>query len=187
MSITSPAAAPAPPQPARRAPTGCASATRARVALRFRSGRFSREFTFGGINLLLSYDRGCLSDCGYCGLARNRPGDYEDKSFIRVEWPLVRTDELVDRLVAPRGPASRGCASRWSPTGAAYPDTLDITRRITARVRTPLSLLVAPPTLNEQRLRALKEAGADMIGIGLDAVTEELFALAAHGRAARAG
>ena len=42
-------------------------------------------------------------------------------------------------------------------------------------MKTPLSLLVAPPTLNDQRLRELKDAGADMIGIGLDAVTEELF------------
>lgn len=145
------------------------------VALRFRSGRFSRDFPFGGINLLLSYDRGCLSDCGYCGLARNRPGDYEDKSFIRVEWPLVRTDELVDRLVRHQDQLTRLCISMVTH-GRAYPDTLDITRRLTARVRAPLSLLVAPPTLNEKRLRILKEAGADMIGIGLDAVTEDLFA-----------
>ncbi|MEX1144879.1 MAG: hypothetical protein WEE69_06215, partial [Acidimicrobiia bacterium] len=42
------------------------------IALRFRSGRFSREFDFGGINLLLNYDDGCRSDCSYCGLARTR-------------------------------------------------------------------------------------------------------------------
>ena len=40
------------------------------VALRLRSGRFTRDFPFGGINLLLNYGEGCLSDCGYCGLAR---------------------------------------------------------------------------------------------------------------------
>lgn len=145
------------------------------IVLRFRSGRFTQEFPFGGINLLLSYDDGCKSDCGYCGLARNRPGDYEDKSFIRVEWPLVRTDELVDRLARHEDRLTRLCISMVTH-GRAYPDTLDITRRLTERVRAPLSLLVAPPTLNEQRLRTLKEAGADMIGIGIDAVTEELFA-----------
>ena len=73
------------------------------IALRMRSGRFSRDFDFGGINLLLNYDEGCLSDCGYCGLARTRPGSYEDKSFIRVEWPLVRTDDLVDRMAGQPG------------------------------------------------------------------------------------
>ena len=46
------------------------------IALRMRSGRFSRDFSFGGINLLLSYEQGCRSDCGYCGLARTRPGSY---------------------------------------------------------------------------------------------------------------
>lgn len=144
------------------------------LALRFKSGRFTRPFAFGGINLLLSYDRGCMSDCGYCGLARNRPGDYEDKSFIRVEWPLVQTDELVHRLVRHEDKLTRLCISMVTH-GRAYPDTLDIAQRITRSVSTPLSLLVAPPTLNEKRLQAFKDAGADMIGIGLDAVTEDLF------------
>ncbi|MHB1571151.1 MAG: radical SAM protein [Solirubrobacteraceae bacterium] len=144
------------------------------LALGFKSGRFTRPFPFGGINLLLSYDRGCLSDCGYCGLARNRPGDYEDKSFIRVEWPLVRTDELVSRMAVREDRLTRLCISMVTH-GRAYPDTLEIARRITSSVRTPLSLLVAPPTLNERRLQAFKDAGADMIGIGLDAVTEDLF------------
>jgi biotin synthase len=144
------------------------------LALRFRSGRFTQPFDFGGINLLLSYDRGCLSDCGYCGLARNRPGDYEEKSFIRVDWPLVETDELVRRLVRHENKLTRLCISMVTH-GRSYPDTLDIAGRITRSVATPLSLLVAPPTLNEARLQAFRDAGADMIGIGLDAVTEDLF------------
>jgi biotin synthase len=144
------------------------------LALRFKSGRFTRPFDFGGINLLLSYDRGCLSDCGYCGLARNRPGDYEEKSFIRVEWPLVETDELVRRLVRHEDKLTRLCISMVTH-GRAFADTLDITARITSNVDAPLSLLVAPPTLTHERLKQFKAAGADMIGIGLDAVTEDLF------------
>jgi biotin synthase len=144
------------------------------IALRFRSGRFSREFDFGGINLLLNYDEGCQSDCGYCGLARTRPGTYEDKSFIRVEWPLVSTDELVERMARSEDTLTRLCISMVTH-GHAYRDTCDITERIAARVRTPLSILVAPPTLNRERLERFKALGVDMIGIGLDAVTEELF------------
>ncbi len=144
------------------------------LALRFKSGRFLRPFDFGGINLLLTYDEGCRSDCGYCGLARSRQGAYEDKSFIRVEWPLVATDDLVDRLAEHEDKLTRLCISMVTH-GYAYRDTLEITRRIRRKVKTPLSLLVAPPTLNEDRLRELKGAGADMIGIGLDAVTEDLF------------
>jgi len=144
------------------------------IALRMKSGRFSRDFEFGGINLLLNYDEGCLSDCGYCGLARTRPGSYEDKSFIRVDWPLVRTDDLVDRMAQHEQTLTRLCISMVTH-GHAYRDTCDITRRIAERVRTPLSILVAPPTLNRERLVTFKALGVDMIGIGLDAVTEELF------------
>jgi biotin synthase-related radical SAM superfamily protein len=143
------------------------------IALRMKSGRFAREFDFGGINLLLNYDEGCLSDCGYCGLARTRSVAYGDQ-FIRVQWPLVRTDELVDRMAAREPELTRLCISMVTH-GHAYADTCDITRRITERVRTPLSILVAPPTLNRDRLETFKALGVDMIGIGLDAVTEDLF------------
>lgn len=144
------------------------------IALRFRSGRFTRDFDFGGINLLLNYEDGCRSDCGYCGLARTRPGAYSDKSFIRVEWPLVATDELVERMAARQDKLTRLCISMVTHP-FAYRDTCDITGRITAAVRTPLSILVAPPTLNRRRLARFRELGVDMIGIGLDAVTEDLF------------
>lgn len=144
------------------------------IALRFQSGRFTRDFDFGGINLLLNYAEGCLSDCGYCGLARTRPGTYEDKSFIRVEWPLVRTDELVERMARYERTLTRLCISMVTH-GHAYRDTCEITERIAASVKTPLSILVAPPTLNRARLERFRELGVDMIGIGLDAVTEQLF------------
>lgn len=168
LSVLQPAVDP------RRSPDWVRISYASAVALRFKSGRFTREFDFGGINLLLSYDEGCLSDCGYCGLARTRPGQYEDKSFIRVEWPLVETDELVRRLARYEDRVTRLCISMVTH-GHSYRDTLEITKRIRAAVATPLSLLVAPPTLNEARLQTLKDAGADIIGIGLDAVTEDLF------------
>lgn len=144
------------------------------MALRLQSGRFARDFDFGGINLLLNYDNGCLSDCAYCGLARTRPGDYEDKSFIRVDWPLFETDLVVERLARYEKKLTRLCISMVTH-GSAYKDTYDITERICKKVKTPLSLLVAPPTLNRERLQALKDLGAEMIGVGLDAVTEDLF------------
>ncbi len=165
---------PAPQDEIRDSPEWVRISYASALALRFKSGRFTQPFDFGGINLLLSYDEGCRSDCGYCGLARSRSGAYEDKSFIRVEWPLVETDRLVERMADLEEHLTRLCISMVTH-GHAYRDTLEITRRIRRRLATPLSILVAPPTLNEERLRALKDAGADMIGIGLDAVTEELF------------
>ena len=165
-----PAAGPA----ARTSPEYVRISMASAIALRMRSGRFSRDFELGGINLLLNYDEGCRSDCGYCGLARTRPGSFEDKSFIRVEWPLVGTDDLVERMARFEPALARICISMVTH-GRAYRDTCDITRRITARVRTPISILVAPPTLRRGRLENFRSIGVDMIGIGLDAVTEELF------------
>ncbi len=144
------------------------------MALRMQSGRFSRDFEFGGINILLNYENGCLADCGYCGLARTRPGTYEEKSFIRVEWPLVETDELVDRMEQHTSKMTRLCISQVTH-GSSHKDTLEITRRIVSKVDTPLSILVAPPVLNRERLQEYKDLGVDMIGIGLDAVSERVF------------
>jgi biotin synthase-related radical SAM superfamily protein len=158
----------------RESPDWVRISTASALALRLRSGRFSRDFDFGGINLLLNYANGCRSDCSYCGLARTRPGSYEDKSFIRVDWPLVGTDELVDRMARYESKLTRLCISMVTH-GRAFPDTCEITERIRARVGTPLSILVAPPTLDRGRLETFKALGTDMIGIGLDAVTEDLF------------
>lgn len=158
----------------RQSPDWVRISTASALALRFRSGRFTRDFDFGGINLLLNYSSGCRSDCSYCGLARTRPGDYEDKSFIRVEWPLVETDELVCRMARHEDTLTRLCISMVTH-GRAYRDTNEITERIRANVKTPLSILVAPPSLNRDRLATFKDLGVDMIGIGLDAVTEDLF------------
>lgn len=144
------------------------------IALGFSSGRFSRQFAFGGINLLLNYEDGCRSDCAYCGLARTRPGAYEDKSFIRVDWPLVGTDDLVQRMALCQESLTRLCISMVT-SPRAFADTCDITRRIRTKVATPLSILVAPPTLNRRRIEELASLGVDMIGVGMDAVTEELF------------
>ena len=144
------------------------------MALRLQSGRFSREFDFGGINILLNYENGCLSDCGYCGLARTRPGAYEEKSFIRVEWPLVDTDRLIDRMAEHEDKLTRLCISMVTH-GSAYRDTIEITEKLRAKVNTPLSILVAPPTLNTAKLQHFKDLGVDMIGVGLDAITEATF------------
>jgi biotin synthase len=51
---------------------------------------------------------------------------------------------------------------------------------MTQRVRrtapeVPISALVSATTLNEERLIAIKKAGTDIIGVGLDAASEEVF------------
>ena len=76
-----------------------------------------------------------------------------------MEWPLVGTDELVDRMAAHEAELTRLCISMVTH-GHAYADTCDITRRIAERVRTPLSILVAPPTLNRRAAGDVQGASA---------------------------
>jgi biotin synthase len=155
------------------------------IALRLRSGRFYRDARPACANLLLTYPQTCLADCAYCGLARERPGRPGDKSFIRVEWPVVPTSIVLDRLTARGSEIKRVCLSMVTH-GQAYRDTLDIVGRLKEALNTPLSVLIAPNLFDRQRLAELKAAGADMIGIGLDAASKRIFELR-RGRAVRGG
>mgnify|MGYP003999800513 CR=1 FL=1 len=107
----------------------------------------------GCINLLQNYPEGCFANCSYCGLARERPGLAEENSFIRVDWPLFSTDLIAEKIAE-----------------------IEITRKVhTAAPEVPLSGLVNATTMTVPFLEQLKEEGIDIIGYGLDAVTEELF------------
>ncbi len=144
------------------------------IALRLRPGRFYRDARPTCANLLLSYADTCLANCAYCGLARERPVAPADRSFIRVEWPVIETDVVVERLVRFAPEVRRVCLSMVTH-GRAYADSLQLVEQVTAAVDTPLSVLIAPNLFNRRRLEEMKAAGADMIGIGLDATSERVF------------
>ncbi|MGH7822201.1 MAG: radical SAM protein, partial [Candidatus Binatia bacterium] len=168
----SPADAPA--NAYRSSPQYLRTSVAAAQSLRMQPGRFHRDVELGGINVLLDYERGCHANCAYCGLARERPGAYDDKSFIRVDWPVFETDAIIDQMAKHRGRMGRFCISQVVHQ-RTHADTLEIVRRYREKTDTPISVLVAPPVLNRQRLQEYKDAGVDMIGIGMDAVTERTF------------
>ena len=60
----------------RESPDWVRISTASAIALRFRSGRFDREFDFGGINLLLNYESGCRSE-----LFLLRPGPHPSRGL----------------------------------------------------------------------------------------------------------
>src|SRR3972149_2751930 len=70
----------------------------AAIVLGVQPGRFYRDVRLTCINLLLAYNDGCHANCAYCGLARGRPGGYDEKSFIRVAWPMLSTEDLIERM-----------------------------------------------------------------------------------------
>ncbi len=149
----------------------------AAMELGLKRGRMMRGCSCGCINLLQTYGRSCASNCTYCGLARERPGLAEEKSFIRVDWPVYAT-ELVAQRIAEREKANevgRICVSQVQDP-RAYEDLITICTTIHKAAPTvPMSALVSATTLTEERLAAVEESGVDIVGIGLDAATPELF------------
>ncbi len=137
-------------------------------------GRFYRNAKLYCVNLLLTYHAGCTANCSYCGLSKVRPGVYEDKSFIRVSWPVFPTDLVIEKLVEKQNEVKRVCISMITRRQAVR-DTIEITKRIREKVDIPVSLLISPTVTFERDFPEFLEAGADKIGIAIDAATEELF------------
>lgn len=137
-------------------------------------GRMFRGVACGCINLLQNYPEGCYANCTYCGLARERPGVPEDNTFIRVAWPLFPTDLVAEKIAEHEEAVGRVCVAQVQDY-RAYDDLIDMIGRVRSQSDVPISALVSATTLNEERLYHIQDAGADIIGVGLDAASEEVF------------
>jgi biotin synthase len=146
----------------------------AAITLGLKKGRTYRDAVCRCVNLLLNYPEGCYANCTYCGLARERPGVPTDNTFIRVAWPLYPTDLVVERIAARDGAIGRVCIAQVQDK-RAYPDLLEVARRIRRRSDVPISALVSATLLDEEKLHAIRDVGVDIIGVGLDAASEEVF------------
>lgn len=131
----------------------------------------------GCINLLQNYPEGCYANCSYCGLARERPGLAEENSFIRVDWPLFPTDLVAEKIAEKEAESTVGrvCIAQVQDH-RANDDLIDMTRRIRKQApNVPISALAMATLLDKNILQEIQNAGADIIGIGMDAATEEIF------------
>ncbi len=146
----------------------------AAIELGLKPGLMYRGAKCPCINLLLNYEAGCYATCTYCGLARERPGLAAENTFIRVGWPVIRTEDIARTIGENTERVGRVCIAMVHHP-RAYEDTLTVTRQVLAHADVPISGLVMATLLNEERLLALKEAGIDIIGLGLDAASEEVF------------
>jgi biotin synthase len=133
------------------------------------------------LNLLLTYPEGCRANCAYCGLARHREAerDYADRNFIRVDWPAVPLDMAID-IVARDGektPFHRMCISMITHPRSDE-DTVTVLRQWTARIdpaEIPVSILSNPTTMTREDVARLRDLGADIFTVALDAATPEIF------------
>ena len=150
--------------------------TAAAIELGLKAGRIHRAHC-DCINLLQNYPEGCFANCIYCGLARERPGLPEDNTFIRVGWPLYPTKLIAEKIAEreAKNGVGRVCISQVQDH-RANDDLMSIIQRVHQRApQVPISALVSATLLNEEKLLAIRAAGVDMVGIGLDGATEEIF------------
>src|SRR5512140_2438196 len=167
--------------PTMRSPEYVQMSTAAAITLGIMPGRMHRCGCTRCLNLLLTYPEGCRANCAYCGLARHREAerDYADRNFIRVDWPAVPLAEVID-IVARNGAATpfhRMCISMIThPRSDA--DTVTVLREWTARIdpsAIPVSILSNPTTMQREDVVRLKDLGADIFTVALDAATPEIF------------
>ncbi|HEC24983.1 MAG TPA: radical SAM protein [bacterium] len=137
-------------------------------------GIFYRNACLHCINVLLTYDEGCKANCAYCGLQKTREGDYNDKSFIRVDWPVFKTDDVIESTLKKKDIADRICISMITHEKAKK-DTFTILKRFVGELHCPVSILMAPTVLKHQDIDSFKECGANMVTVALDVATPELF------------
>ena len=122
---------------------------------------------------LLTYRRGkCNANCGFCPQARGSHGRADMLS--RVSWPVFPTKHVLDGIEK----AVKDCqVKRVCLQALNYPEVfqhlLAFVKAICSRVKVPVSISCQP--LNSENMCRLAEAGAERIGISLDAATEELF------------
>jgi biotin synthase len=170
--------------PHMRSPEYVQMSTAAAITLGVTTGRMYRCACTRCLNLLLTYPEGCRANCAYCGLARHREAerDYADRNFIRVDWPAVPMDVVVDKVAGDiqsgRGsPFHRMCISMITHP-RSDDDTIAVLKQWTARIdpdAIPVSILSNPTTMARTDVQNLKDLGADIFTVALDAATPELF------------
>jgi biotin synthase len=167
--------------PNMRSPEYVQMSTAAAITLGIMSGRMYRCGCTRCLNLLLTYPEGCRANCAYCGLARHREAerDYADRNFIRVDWPAVPLAQVIEKVAADgaASPFHRMCISMITHPRSDE-DARTVLKAWTDRVdprAIPVSILSNPTTMTREDVKRLRELGADIFTVALDAATPEIF------------
>lgn len=167
--------------PHMRSPDYVQMSTAAAITLGVTTGRMYRCSCTRCLNLLLTYPEGCRANCAYCGLARHREAerDYADRNFIRVDWPAVPMDVIVDKVArdGQSSPFHRMCISMITHP-RSDDDTVSVLKKWTDRIdpdTIPVSILSNPTTMRRRDVQLLKDMGSDIFTVALDAATPEIF------------
>ncbi len=146
------------------------------ITLGFEKGKFAREETvLRGLNILTTYPENCVANCSYCGMSRERRVPREESTFIRVKWPIVPVDELIEKSVQVSHQMRRLCVGMLA-NRQSFDHSLQIIQQF--HEKTPLlisGLITASLIKKREDLEMIRDAGADRVDIAIDAATPELF------------
>ena len=146
----------------------------AALTLGLKKGLFYRNARLYCLNLLLTYPDGCRANCSYCGLQKSRDGDFNRKSFIRVEWPTYDLDTILRVTNERKDRLRRVCISMVTHP-QAMEDTFYLTERFHREIGLPISILMTPTVMKADDLKELKRLGAEIATVAIDLATPELF------------
>ncbi|MEI8182580.1 MAG: radical SAM protein [Desulfomonile sp.] len=146
----------------------------AAMTMGFTKGWFYRNARLGCINLLLTYAGGCRANCAFCGLAVEKNGSSSGKNFIRVPWKTFPTDEVIEAIGNAPEYVQRVCVSMITHPRCRQ-DVIRICNRISKETGKAVSLLISPSLIHRDDLAAMKDAGAERVGVAIDAATREIF------------
>lgn len=165
--------------PDMRSPEYVQMSTAAAITLGLIPGTMHRIACTHCLNLLVTYAEGCRANCSYCGLARHREEacDYADRNFIRVDWPTARYDEVIERVKAGDDKArfERMCISMITHPDSDHDTVVLLRKWVKELPHIPVSILSNPTTMSYDDLVRLRNEGADIFTVALDAVTPEIF------------
>lgn len=149
------------------------------MVLGFSPGQFLKGALNTTINLLQYYPDGCKANCIYCGQAREVAKGPDCKTLIRVEWPLRKLDDVLSRIKEREGDPEYGlqriCVGQLAHPRAS-PDAIEITRRIREHgIELQISELVTATYTFKKHMIEMRNAGADMIDVAIDAASKRVF------------
>ena len=140
------------------------------IVLRLLEGKSNVEPTTA---YLMTYKIGkCMANCGFCPQARESKSSTELLS--RVSWPTFSTSNVVKAISDKydNGKIKRVCIQALN-----YPQVFSqldaLVKEIKNQAPVPVSVSCQP--INKKNIQLIAKAGADRLGIALDAATEALF------------
>jgi lipoyl synthase len=122
---------------------------------------------------LMTYHEGkCSANCGFCPQAREAKSN--SRLLSRVVWPVFQTQVVISALdvAVLKKRIGRVCIQALNYL-AVFGDLEALVKELKRHVSVAVSVSCQPQT--PQNILRLKQAGADRLGIALDAATEAIF------------